>query len=68
LLQIVNSAFCRLPRRISNIEQAVSYLGLRSPPDPKVDVQYLSSTQAPFDWEEAARRVKEISATEASHD
>jgi putative nucleotidyltransferase with HDIG domain len=28
ILQIVNSAFFRLPRRISNLEQAVSYLGI----------------------------------------
>jgi putative nucleotidyltransferase with HDIG domain len=30
LLQIVNSAFFRLPKCISNIEQGVSYLGLRA--------------------------------------
>jgi len=30
VLQIVNSAFFRLARRISNIEQAVSYLGFQS--------------------------------------
>jgi HD-like signal output (HDOD) protein len=30
VLQIVNSAFFRLPRRISNLEQAVSYLGFNA--------------------------------------
>ncbi|MEJ1960464.1 MAG: response regulator [Gammaproteobacteria bacterium] len=30
LLQIVNSGFFRLPRRISSVEQAVSYLGLNT--------------------------------------
>jgi putative nucleotidyltransferase with HDIG domain len=29
------------------------------PPDPKVDASYLSSVNAPFDWNEAARRVAE---------
>jgi HD-like signal output (HDOD) protein len=30
VLQIVNSAFCRVARRISNVEQAVTYLGFKS--------------------------------------
>ncbi|MEA3177112.1 MAG: hypothetical protein QOI59_635 [Gammaproteobacteria bacterium] len=30
VLQIVNSAFFRLPRKLSNIEQAVSYLGFQA--------------------------------------
>src|SRR4051812_16407535 len=30
VLQIVNSAFFRLARRISNVEQAVSYLGFQA--------------------------------------
>jgi hypothetical protein len=29
------------------------------PPDPKVNAAYLKSLNAPFDWEEAERRVNE---------
>ena len=31
---------------------------LSLPPDPKVEAAYLASVQAPFDWEEATRRVE----------
>lgn len=38
--------------------------GAQLPPDPKVDAQYLLSTNAPFSWIEATRRVRESLETE----
>jgi putative nucleotidyltransferase with HDIG domain len=32
------------------------------PPDPKIDASYLAGVNAPFDWEEAARRVAETAS------
>jgi putative nucleotidyltransferase with HDIG domain len=35
-----------------------------APPDPKIDSQYLLTVKAPFDWEEAVRRVAETTGSE----
>ena len=37
-----------------------SAFGTAIPPDPKVDPSYLIAVNAPFDWNEATRRVAEI--------
>jgi putative nucleotidyltransferase with HDIG domain len=37
------------------------------PPDPKIDSRYLLAVKAPFDWEEAVRRVAAITSPEEVH-
>jgi putative nucleotidyltransferase with HDIG domain len=36
------------------------------PPDPKIDATYLAGVNAPFDWEEAVRRVAETALAEVT--
>lgn len=39
-----------------------SVFGAPVPPDPKIDAGYLTAVKAPFDWNEATRRILEITA------
>jgi hypothetical protein len=41
-----------------------SVFAAASPPDPKIDPQYLLTVKAPFDWEEAVRRVAQTTGSE----
>jgi HD-like signal output (HDOD) protein len=66
VLQIVNSAFFRLARRISNIEQAVSYLGFQSIRNLAMAVEIFSrwpgKTCAGLDLEKLQQHVHAVAA------
>ncbi|MDB6159274.1 MAG: hypothetical protein JWO04_2980 [Gammaproteobacteria bacterium] len=66
MLQIVNSAFFRLARRISNIEQAVSYLGFQSIRNLAMSVEIFSrwpgKACAGLDLEKLQRHVHAVAA------
>jgi putative nucleotidyltransferase with HDIG domain len=66
VLQIVNSAFFRLARRISNIEQAVSYLGFQSIRNLAMSVEIFSrwpgKTCAGLDLEKLQQHVHAVAA------
>jgi len=66
VLQIVNSAFFRLARRISNIEQAVSYLGFQSIRNLAMSVEIFSrwpgKTSAGLDLEKLQQHVHAVAA------
>jgi HD-like signal output (HDOD) protein len=65
ILQMVNSAFFRLPRRITKIEQAVTYLGFAAIRNLTLSVEVFasfSSTAAPgtVDFEKLQQHVREV--------
>lgn len=66
VLQIVNSAFFRLARRISNIEQAVSYLGFQSIRNLAMSVEIFSrwpgKASAGLDLEKLQQHVHAVAA------
>jgi putative nucleotidyltransferase with HDIG domain len=66
VLQIVNSAFFRLARRISNIEQAVSYLGFQSIRNLAMSVEIFSrwpgKACAGLDLEKLQQHVQAVAA------
>jgi len=70
ILQIVNSAFFRLARRVTNIEQAVSYLGFTTVRNIAMSVEIFSqwSTTAlgPVDPEKLQSHTQQVSAAARS--
>ena len=70
ILQIVNSAFFRLARRVTNIEQAVSYLGFTTVRNIAMSVeifsQWSTATLGPVDPEKLQLHTQQVSAAARS--
>jgi HD-like signal output (HDOD) protein len=70
ILQIVNSAFFRLARRVTNIEQAVSYLGFTTVRNITMSVeifsQWSTATLGPVDPEKLQLHAQQVSAAARS--
>ena len=70
ILHIVNSAFFRLARRVTNIEQAVSYLGFTTVRNIALSVEIVSQWSAtavgPVDFEKLQLHAQRVSAAARS--